>query len=150
MPAYSVSVDGSAGADPQTVINLFSVAGAARGNIYDLVIGSDATPADKAASFELLRTTAVGTEGTGFTPTKFDPDTGASTFDAGVTHSVEPTETALSELLRFAMNQRATFHWMAHPGKEIVIPATTANGISLVRRASGADFAMDATIHFFE
>lgn len=150
MAAYSVSVDGSLGADPQTIINLFSIAGAARGYIFDLIIGSDATPADKAASFELKRTTALGTEGTGFTPTKLDPDSPNSTLDAGLTHSVEPTETAGSELLRFAMNQRATFRWVAQQGKEIVVPAITSNGINLVRRASGADFAMDATIHFFE
>ena len=69
MAKYSVSVDGSAGADPQTVINIFS-AGNARGKIYDVILGSDAPPADQAGSFEMMRTTAVGTEGAGFTPTK--------------------------------------------------------------------------------
>jgi len=149
MAKYSVSVDGSSGADPQTVINLFSN-GNRRAFIYDVLIGSDATPADQAASMELLRTTAVGTEGAGFTPTKLDPDSPASDADAGVTHSVEPTETSNSQLLRFAFNQRATFRWVAVPGSELIIPATANNGISLVRRASTADFAMDATILFFE
>lgn len=150
MPSrYSVSVDGSAGADPQTLINLFS-AGNSRAYIYDVVIGSDATPADQAGSFELMRTTVVGTEDSGFTPTKLDPDTKAADCDAGVTHSSEPTETASSELLRFALNQRATFRWVAAPESELVIPATANNGINLVRRASTANFAMDATILFFE
>lgn len=149
MGKYSVSVDGSSGADPQTLINLFS-AGNARGHIYDILLGSDATPADQAGSMEVLRTTAVGTEGAGFTPTKLDPQTKAADCDAGVTHSVEPTETASSQLLRFAFNQRATFRWVATPGSELIIPATANNGISLVRRASTADFAMDATILFFE
>lgn len=149
MAKYSVSVDGCSGADPQTVINLFS-AGNARGHIYDILLGSDATPADQAGSMEVLRTTAVGTEGAGFTPTKLDPQSKAADCDAGVKHSVEPTETANSQLLRFAFNQRATFRWVATPGSELIIPATANNGISLVRRASTADFAMDATILFFE
>ena len=149
MPNYSVSVKGALGADPQTIINLFS-AGGARQYIYDVIIGSDATPGDQACSFDMLRTTAVGTEGSGFTPTKLDPDTVAANADAGVTHSVEPTETANSQLLRFALNQRATFRWIAAPDSELIIPATANNGISLVRRASTTNFAMDATILFKE
>ena len=149
MAKYSVSVDGSAGADPQTLINLFS-AGNSRGKIYDVLIGSDATPADFAGSYEMKRTTAVGTEDSGFTPVPLDPDTQASDLDAGISHTVEPTETALSELLRFPVNQRATFRWVAAPGSELIVPAVASNGINLVRRASGADFAMDATILFEE
>ncbi len=149
MAKYSVSVNGTAGADPQTFINLFS-AGNARGYIYDVLLGSDATPADQTGSYEMMRTTAVGTEGAGFTPTKLDPDSQASDMDAGVTHSAEPTETASSELLRFAVNQRATFRWVAAPGSELVIPATASNGINLVRRASTANFAVDCTILFEE
>lgn len=149
MSKYSVSANGASGADPQTVINLFS-AGNARGHIYDIIIGSDATPADQAGSMEVLRTTAVGTEGSGFTPTKLDPDSKAADCDAGIGHSAEPTETANSQLLRFAFNQRATFRWVATPGSELIIPATANNGISLVRRASTANFAMDATVLFFE
>ena len=151
MSKYSVSGDGIiAGADPQTLINLFSVAGGKRGKIYDLVLGSDATPADQAASFELKRTTALGTEASGFAPVPLDPADGASDFDAGIGHSTEPTQTASSELLRFSLNQRASFRWVAAPGSELVIPATTNNGINLVRRASTAAYVMDATILFEE
>lgn len=149
MSSYSVSVDGSSGADPQTIINLFS-AGNARAYIFDILMGSDATPADQAASMECMRTTAVGTEGAGFTPTKLDPQSKAADCDAGITHSTEPTETANSHLLRFAWNQRAGYRWVARPGSELIVPATANNGISLVRRASTADFAVDATILFSE
>ncbi len=149
MAKYSVSADGVTGADPQTVINLFS-AGNSRGHIYDVMIGSDATPADQACAMEMKRTTAVGTEGSGFTPTKLDPDTKAADCDAGIGHTVEPTETSDSELLRFDFNQRAGYRWVARPGSELIIPATANNGINLVRRASTSNFAMDATILFFE
>lgn len=149
MSKYSVSATGVSGADPQTVINLFS-AGNARAYIYDVLVGSGATPADQAANMDMKRTTAVGTEASGFTPTKQDPNSKASDCDAGIAHTVEPTETASSELLRFAFNQRAGYRWVARPGSELIVPATANNGINLVRRVSTANFAMDATILFFE
>ena len=149
MSKYSVSATGVTGADPQTIINLFS-AGNARGYIYDVLIGSGVTPADQAANIDMVRTTAVGTEASGFTPTKQDPNSKASDCDAGIAPTGEPTETANSALLRFACNQRAGYRWVARPGSELIIPATANNGISLVRRVSTSDFGMDATILFFE
>lgn len=151
MANYAVGVaDVTAGADPQTLINLFSTAGAARGYIYDILVSCGATPADQAANYELQRTTAVGTEGAGVTPVALDPDTSASSMDGAVSHTVEPTETASTLLLAFSLNQRATFRWVAAPGGEIVTPATTANGANIVRRTSTAAYVIDATIHFRE
>lgn len=150
MPAYSVAVaDVTAGADPQTLINLFSTGGASRGYIYDILVSSGATPADQASNFEMQRTTAVQT-GTGVAAVPLDPDTAASTFDSDVDHTVEPTETASSLLLAFSVNQRATFRWVAAPGGELVLPATTANGSNIARRSSTAAYVADCTIHFRE
>ncbi len=151
MPNYSVAkADVVAGADPQTLINLFSTAGGGRGYIYDILVASGATPADQAANFEIQRTTAVGTEGAGITPEPLDPDTQASSLDGAEGHTVEPTETADTLLLAFSLNQRATFRWVAAPGGEIVIPATTANGANIARRTSTAAYVLDCTIHFRE
>ncbi|MCP3968586.1 MAG: hypothetical protein GY718_19965 [Lentisphaerae bacterium] len=151
MPSYSVAVpDIVAGGDPQTLINIFSVAGVSRGKIDNVIVSSGATPDDQAANYEMLRTTGIGTEGSGKTPNPTDPDTVASSFDAGYGHSIEPTETADSELLVFSVNQRATFEWLANPGKELIMPATTNNGISLVRRTSTGVYVIDATIIFEE
>lgn len=149
MSKYSVSGTAISGADPQTAINLFS-AGNARAYIYDVLVSSGITPADQAANMDMVRTTAVGTEASGFTPTKQDPNSKAADCDAGIAHTVEPTETASSALLRFAWNQRAGYRWVARPGSELIVPATASNGISLVRRVSTADFAFDATILFYE
>ncbi len=151
MSNYSVSVvDADAGADPQTLINLFSIGGNSRAKVYDILISSGATPADQAANIEVMRTTAVGTEGSGYVPVKLDPDGPTSNFDSGVSHSAEPTETALSRMLAFSLNQRATFRWVAAPGSEIILPATTNNGINLVRRTSTAAYVIDAVILFNE
>ena len=151
MPSYSVAIpDIVAGADPQTLVNVFSVAGASRGKINNIILSSGATPDDQASNFEVMRTTGVGTEGGGQTPVPLDPDTVASSFDAGHGHSVEPTETANSEMLALSLNQRATISWLANPGSELIMPATTNNGISIVRRTSTAAYVIDCTIIFEE
>lgn len=95
--------------------------------IYDLVCGSDATPADNAAEYVLQRDTAAGTS-TAFTPVALDPASPASLAAAGQNHSAEPTYTAAGLLLNWAQNQRATFRWVAAPESEIIFPATAANG----------------------
>ncbi|MCP4989385.1 MAG: hypothetical protein GY928_26000 [Colwellia sp.] len=151
MPSYSVAVpDIVAGGDPQTLVNIFSVAGVARGKINNIIVSSGATPDDQANNFEVMRTSAVGTEAGGVTPVALDPDTVASSFDAGQGHSVEPTETASSEMLAFSLNQRATFSWLANPGSELILPATTNNGINVVRRSGTAAYVIDCTVIFEE
>ena len=114
-----------------THMNLFG-SGAIRPSIYDILIGSDATPADNAYEFSLGRTTAIGTEGSGFTPVALDPLTVAATGDFGIDHAAEPTYTANAELLDIGLNQRATFRWVAAPGGELIATATNANGIGLL------------------
>jgi hypothetical protein len=149
MPAYVVSgAEIVAGGDPQTLINLFSVAGVSRAKINNIIVSSGATPDDQVASYNVRRTTAIGTEGSGFTPAPLDLDTVASGFDSGIGHSGEPTQT--SSLLAFSLNMRAPFIWYANPGSEIIAPALTNNGISLVRRASTAAYLIDATMIFEE
>lgn len=102
-----------------------------RPRIYDLVCGSDATPADNACEFNLQRTTAAGTS-TAFTPIAIDPADPASLASAGFNHSIEPTYTASALLLEWAQNQRATFRWVAAPSSELVLPATAANGAGVI------------------
>jgi len=151
MSAYSVAVpDIVAGADPQTLLNIFSVAGVSRGRIGNIIISSGATPDDQANNFEVMRTTGVGTEAGGQTPVPLDPDTKPSAFDAGYGHSVEPTETAGSEMLALSLNQRASISWLANPGSELIMPATTNNGISIVRRSGTAAYVLDCTVIFEE
>lgn len=151
MPSYTVAVpDIVAGGDPQTLLNIFSVAGVSRGKINNIIVSSGASPDDQANNFEVKRTTGVGTEGSGKTPNPLDPETVASSFDAGEGHSVEPTEAANSELLAFSLNQRATFSWLANPGSEIILPATTNNGASVVRRSGTGQYVLDCTVIFEE
>lgn len=119
--------------------------------IYDLLLGSDATPGDQAGEFFLNRTTAAGAGGTALTEVQLDPLTiaavGAGT---GGTFTTEPTDTANTGLLMIALNQRATFRWVAAPRGELVSNATAANGLFLATVAHTGTPNMNCTIHWEE
>ena len=101
-----------------------------RFKVYDLILGSEATPADAALLYTIQRCTAAGTS-TGVTPQPLDPADAATEMDAGENHTIEPTYTAGAILLNIPVNQRATFRWVAAPGGELVAPATAANGVGI-------------------
>lgn len=98
-----------------------------RGRIYDLIFGSEASPADNPFLWQVQRHTAAGTS-TGVTPLPLDPADAATEADGGTNHTVDVTATASAFLLSISLNQRATFRWVAAPGSEIVSPATSCAG----------------------
>lgn len=102
-----------------------------RAKIYEVEIGCGATPADSAFTHVAQRCTTAGT-GAALTPNMVDQgDTLASTIVAKDTVTVDPTLTAGAFGFRIALNQRASFRWVANPGSELVIPATASNGFML-------------------
>jgi hypothetical protein len=112
--------------------SIWVVAGTAavRFAVYDVLLSSNATPADNSSEWQALRFTAAGTS-TSVTPTALDSGDPAATAVCGKNHTVEPTYSPAVPLLDFAVNQRATFRWVAAPGSELASPATAANGIGL-------------------
>ena len=112
---------------------------------YDLMFGSEASPADNAFLYIVQRCTALGTS-TAVTPSPIDPADAATESDAGENHTIEPTYTANLVLLAIALNQRATFRWVAAPGGELVTPATASNGVGIQTTTSSA-VAISATLH---
>jgi hypothetical protein len=119
-----------------------------RARVYDILLGSEASPADNAFLWRFRRCTAAGTS-TGVTPRNLDPADATTEFDAGQNHTVEPTYTAGSELLEVALNQRATFRWVAAPGGELVIPATASNGIG-VETPTASAVTVTSTVYLCE
>lgn len=120
--------------------------------VYDVVIGSDATPADLAGEFVLNRTTAVGSGGTALTENKVDPSGSATPTGAAIggTFGTQPTDTANTELLMIPLNQRATFRWVAAPGGELRSIASANNGVFLRSVAHGGTPNINAMIHWEE
>jgi hypothetical protein len=146
--AYSVSGPNASGATNKTLITIVASA-TVRPRIYDLVIGSNATPADQSAQYGVSRFTAAGT-GTSFTPLPLNSSDVAAVATSAIAHSVEPTYTANQTLLTIDLNQRATFRWVASPGMEFVAPATAANGLGLRLISATTTLIADGSVFFFE
>jgi formaldehyde-activating enzyme involved in methanogenesis len=118
-----------------------------RVKIYDLILGSEATPADNAFKCRLTRTTTAST-GTAVTPAPLDPaDAAAVTL---VKENVTVEGTLGAELVEIPLNQRATFRWVAREGSEIVIPATANAGVLLQTPTAINTPALTATFLFEE
>jgi len=119
-----------------------------RGKVYELDFGSEATPADNPFLWQVQRCTTAGTATTA-TPVAINPADVATEADGGANHTIDPTLTASSMLLTVPLNQRATFRWVADPGKELVYPATASNGVA-VRTPTCGLVAVTCTLYFSE
>lgn len=137
-------------ANVQTVAYVGAAAASPRrAKIYDWTLGCGASPADNAFTHIGQRCTTAGT-GTAGTPNSLDPaDTLASTIVVKDTMTADPTLTASAFVFRKALNQRATFRWVAAPYGEIIIPATASNGVALGLSASTTT-SFDYDVHFEE
>lgn len=150
MARYSIDGQGIAEATGTPTLIILTGSAAIRPKIYDMTVGSDATPADNAYEFVLQRTTAAGTS-TAITPQKLDPLTSAAVATAGEVHTVEPTYTANEIVLQWAQNQRATYRWVAAPGGELIFAAAAAAGIGMQTiTVAGSGVNINVTQHFEE
>lgn len=150
MPGRRYAVTGqSAVASPTDTCLGITGGTAVRPEIYDVLIGSSATPADNAIIWKIQRTTAAGTS-TSVTPAALDSGDPASTTTAGQAHSAEPTYTASTVLFNLALNQRASHRFIADPNGGMKAPATSNNGLALYPVHSSFTGNVDATIHFCE
>lgn len=148
---YALDVTGTAVASPTLpFLSLISTA-AVRPRIFDVICGSVSTPADNACKFQVQRCTTAGTPGTSPVPSPLDPADPACLTTAGLlTFTGGPTLTASLFLLQWSQNQRATFRWVAAPTKELVLPATAANGVSFVTPTISGSAAYDVHVAFEE
>ena len=144
------SIDGAqAVASPtDTVLGLTSTS-AIRPAVYDVIFGSNATPADNALNWLIERYTADGTP-VAVTPQALDPGDPGATATGGENHAAEPTYTANSVLLSISANQRSTQRWVASPGGEIICPATASNGVGVEPVHASFTGEVQCTIHFEE
>lgn len=135
-----------------TTVPMFTITGAAtfRARIYDFISGSDAAPADNAGKFSFRRISSNGTTSTTVTPNALDPGDPASLAVYTTAWSVNPTITANSDLLQIAHNQRGTFRWVASPGGELVIPATSGAGLALMAVVTTSAVNYAWTTHWAE
>lgn len=144
---YSIVHETAAGTT-LTIIQLNGVT-TTRAWIYDIIVGSDATPADVATQFDVNRGTVSGT-GSAITARALDPQNPAALLAGEGGTFTGQTKTANSAMLSFGLNQRATFRWVAVPDGELVVPATSDNWIGLESIASTGTPNINATFSWQE
>lgn len=138
-----------AGNSSATTSNVFNTGGYRRGKLYDILIGTNGTPADNFMEFDVALIT-LGTTASGIVSTLISSL--SSTFandpaDVSIVAALQINSTAevginaLTERWYVGINQRASYRWVAAPGSELLYPAnssaTGSNGLAL-RVRSGA------------
>jgi hypothetical protein len=120
----------------KTLVSMFATTGSLRrGKMYDILIGTNGTPADNFVEWNVSRMTADGT-GTAITPNALDPADAAALATSKANYTVEGTVTSNSSLFYVGVNQRASYRWVAAPGSELVYPASANNGLVVQARSS--------------
>ena len=122
---------------------------ARRGKIYDVLVGTDGTPADNFMTWDISRSTTTGTGAAG-NMRPLDPADVASSASAGIDFSSEPTITSSSSVFSVGVNQRASYRWVAAPGGELLYPATNDNGLALRALSGGYTGTATGTVHVDE
>lgn len=134
----------------KTLVAAFCSATVRRGKVYDILIGTNGTPADNSMEWTIQRMTVDGT-GTAITPNPLDPADAASAATSKANYTAEPTVTANSDLWYVGVNQRASYRWVCAPGSELIWPATAANGLVLrTKSASGYTGTATGGLYFEE
>lgn len=151
MRGYSVNGPGESGTANKTAVTIIAGNTTSRPRIFEFSNGLSTAPnaTDQQYGIAAGRTTTTGTAASNPTPNPNDPADVASVATAGITHSAEPTYAA-TYLFSNYFNQRAAFRWVAVPGYEWVIPATTSNCFGLKLLAITAAAVLNGTVMFME
>ena len=148
--SYAVFGDNIAAQNSATVPQLQIVATTAiRPKVYEFTMGSPSTPADQAASWLWKRSSTASTGGTAVTPSPIDPGDPAATATAMVAPSMSAPTLGVV-LMDFALNQRATYRWVAAPSKEMISPATANNGLTLMNSVLTGAFNISSVVYYEE
>ena len=148
--SYSCQYTGSNGSTSyeQLCINAAS-ASAGRARIFEFAIGASAAPNDYASRYNMVRhSTLDPTGGSTTTANPLDPAEPA----AGMSPQTATTGATTIGLILYmaSVNMRATFRWVAAPGKEFVSPVTIHNGLGIIIAAQSTAYNTDLTIMWEE
>ena len=103
--------------------------------VYEINSGFTlASPSDNLLSVRLHRFVTADGAGTARVPNPLDPADGPCVATGLTNHTTEPTTYTTDEEVWGPLGQhmRATYRWVAAPGKEIVVPDTASVGVGLV------------------
>lgn len=114
-----------------------------RAKVYDVLVGTNGTPADNAVVWSIQRATAGSTSAyTGYVSSvalALDQADSNPASAVWINSSAETgyTFTATTFPWYVGVNQRASYRWVAAPGSEIVLPAVSSAGVVLRVKSPG-------------
>lgn len=118
-----------------------------RALVQEIDVGTPGTPADNYLEYDVSRQTAAGTA-TAVTPNPTDTTFRAAGTVAAANATAEGTVTAASSVFYLALNQRASYRWVAAPGSELVVPAVNLAGFAIRARSAAYTGTVSAmTLH---
>ena len=146
---YRTSTNFASPAAADTGIHLLCSA-SARAKLSEYVISSAASPVEQSGQYQIVRTTDAGTTaGASLTVESVDPlSPTASVTAEGDGYATEPTVGDI--MMEVSVHQKATFRWVAYPGREIQSVASANNGIGLVVIGQSAAFELDLSVEWSE
>lgn len=124
-----------------------------RGKVYDILIGTNTTPADNYLEYTLARATVVANStwsGSMSSISSVAALDQADLFVGGLLAANASTETIITAIMNqwyVGVNQRASYRWVAAPGSEFVYAAVSSGtgGNGLVLRAQSGAYTGTAT-----
>ncbi len=129
---YSIFDDQAMTATPGDSVLSYQAATTIRPRFFEFIVGTTGTPADNAIEYRFGRFDTADGTGDALTPAAIDQGDPAALGVAQGNHSTEPTYVSGEESFIIGLNQRATFRWIASPGREFVAPASATEGFGLV------------------
>lgn len=107
-----------------------------RGKVFDILVGTNGTPADNAIEWSLGYLTSPSTSAI-VTANPLDQADAVAASGVIANSTTEGTFASSGERWYVGVNQRASYRWVAAPGSEIVWPATSSAGYGLRARSPG-------------
>ena len=140
----------------KTLLNAYASSGTAvrRGKVYDVLVGTNGTPADNYMEWDISRFSATAIlTATAVTPNPLDAADaamlGASYANATTENTYVNNGTGAS-VFYVGVNQRASYRWVAAPGSELVYAATDLTGLGLRTKSGGYTGTATATMYVEE
>jgi hypothetical protein len=151
MSYYAGRVNAATPAAADTLLHIKASA-TTRGGLSEFIISSDATPVEQSGEYQIVRTTTVGTTpASGNTAivklNSFSP-AAACTFDGCNGYATEPVPGDL--VMDVSVHQKATFRWVAYPGREIWSTPAASAGVGFVVVGQSAVFSLNASCTWLE
>jgi hypothetical protein len=151
MSYYAGRVNTVSQAAADTILHIKGTA-TTRSGLCEFIISSDATPNEYMGEYQIVRTSSNGTTPASGNTTivklnTFSPAAGC-TFDGCSGYATEPTPTDV--VMDVSVHQKATFRWVAYPGREILSAFTAAGGTGLVIAGQSTTFTVNASCTWLE